>query len=105
MIFEHRSYTVAHGQMETYLARFEAHGLPLLMKHLGRLLGFHIGEIGTLNQVVHIWVYDSFADREQRRAALESDPEWKAFKVTNKGTFVHQEVKIMRGASFSPDHV
>lgn len=106
MIYEHRTYTVAHGQMESYLTRFEANGLPLLMKHLGgRLLGFHIAEIGVLNQVVHIWVYDSFADREQRRARLESDPEWKAFKLTNKGTFVEQEVKLMKGASFSPNPV
>ncbi|TWT03142.1 NIPSNAP family protein [Reyranella sp. CPCC 100927] len=105
MIFEHRTYTVAHGQMEDYLARYEAHGLPVQQKHLGRLLGFFVSEIGPLNQVVHIWVYDSLADRERRRAAMESDPDWTAFKKRNRGTFVAQDVKVMVGAPFCPNYV
>jgi hypothetical protein len=102
MIFEHRTYTVAHGQMETYLARYEKHALPLQLKHLGRLLGFFVSEIGPLNQVVHIWAYDSLADREQRRVALDADPAWTAFKEINRGTFVQQDVKILRGTRFNP---
>lgn len=104
MIYEHRTYTVAHGQMDSYLARYEEHALPLQLKHLGHLLGFFISEIGPLNQVVHIWVYASLADREQRRIALEADPGWAAFKAINKGSFVQQEVKILRAARFSPRH-
>lgn len=103
MIVEHRTYTVAHGQMDDYLARYERHGLPLLRRHLGRLLGCYLSEIGPLNQVLHVWVYDSLADRERRRSLLEEDPEWQAFKITNRGTFTHQEVRILRPASFSPD--
>lgn len=105
MIYEHRSYVVVHGGMADYLARFEREGLPILMRHLGRYLGCHLGEVGLLNEVLHIWVYDSFADRERRREALEADPDWKAFKLTNRGSFVRQDVKIMRGAPFSPDPV
>jgi hypothetical protein len=105
MIFEHRTYTVAHGQMESYLARYEQYALPLQMKHLGRLLGFFVSEIGPLNQVLHIWVYDDMADRERRRAALAADPAWHEFKRINRGTFVAQEVKIMRDAPFCPRHV
>ncbi|GAB2889168.1 NIPSNAP family protein [Paralcaligenes sp. KSB-10] len=102
MIFEHRTYTVAHGQMDSYLARYEEFALPLQLKHLGRLLGFFVSEIGPLNQVLHIWVYDDLADRERRRAALDADPAWHAFKQTNRGTFVEQNVKIMRGTRFCP---
>lgn len=105
MIFEHRTYTVAHGQMDSYLARYEEHALPVQLKHLGRLLGFFVSEIGPLNQVVHIWVYDSLADRESRRAALDADPAWHAFKQINRGTFVEQDVKILRGARFNPHRV
>lgn len=102
MIFEHRTYTVAHGLMDSYLARYEQHALPLQLKHLGRLLGFFVSDIGPLNQVVHIWVYDSLADRETRRAAMDADPAWQAFKETNKGTFVAQDVKILHNTRFSP---
>jgi hypothetical protein len=105
MIVEHRCYTLPHGGMEKYLARYEADALPLQQKHLGRVLGFFVSDIGTLNQVLHIWIYDSMADREQRRAALEADPGWQAFKRENRGTFVAQEVKIFRQASFSPRHI
>ncbi|MEZ5662576.1 MAG: NIPSNAP family protein [Burkholderiaceae bacterium] len=103
MIIEHRTYTVAHGQMDEYLARYECHGLPILRRHLGRLQGCYLSEIGPLNQVLHVWIYDSLSDRERRRAQLEADPEWQAFKVTNRGTFTHQEVRILRPAKFSPD--
>jgi hypothetical protein len=105
MIYEHRTYTLVHGTMADYLARYETHGLPVQMKHLGRLLGFFVSEIGPLNQVVHIWVYDSLADRERRRAAMDADPDWHAFKQRNRGSFTAQEVKILVGAPFCPQHV
>jgi len=103
MIYEHRTYTLPHGTMDTYLQRYERDALSLQLKHLGRLLGFFVSEIGTLNQVVHIWAYTSHADREKRRLALEADPAWTAFKETNRGSFVHQDVKILHPTSFSPN--
>ncbi|HYG42394.1 MAG TPA: NIPSNAP family protein [Bordetella sp.] len=102
MIIEHRTYTVPHGTLEDYLARFEQHALPVLMRHLGPLVGVFVSEIGTLNQVLHMWAYDSLADRERRRASLDADPAWIAFKQGNRGAFTAQEVKILRPASFSP---
>ncbi|OZI30943.1 NIPSNAP family protein [Bordetella genomosp. 10] len=105
MIFEQRTYTVAHGRMDDYLVRYERDALPLQRKHLGRLLGFFVSDIGPLNQVVHIWVYDSLADRETRRRALDEDPAWHDFKAGNRGTFVAQEVKIMTPAPFCPIHI
>jgi len=102
MIVEQRTYTLPHGTMATYLQRYEKYGLPVQKRHLVRLLGFYVTEIGTLNQVVHLWAYDSLADREQRREKLAADPEWQAFLKMNTGSFTHQEVKIMKSAPFSP---
>ena len=104
MIYEHRTYTLPHGHMQTYLARYEKYGLPIQLKYLERLLGFFVTDIGTLNQVVHIWAYDSMADREQKRQAMDLDSEWIAFKKTNVGSFIHQEVRILNPASFSPEY-
>jgi hypothetical protein len=47
-------------------------------------------------------VYDSHADREQRRIALDADPAWTAFKEGNRGSFLEQDVKILRPTAFSP---
>jgi len=102
VIVEQRTYTLPHGGTEPYLARYEEKGLPLQMRHLGRLLGFFVTEIGPLNQVVHLWAYDSHADREARRAALEADPAWQEFRRGNVGTFVAQETRILRATRFSP---
>ncbi|GAB1577687.1 NIPSNAP family protein [Bordetella petrii] len=101
-IIEHRTYTVPHGALEDYLARYEQQALPVLVRHLGHLVGTFVSEIGPLNQVLHIWAYDSLADRERRRERLDADPEWIAFKIRNRGSFTAQEVKILRPAPFSP---
>jgi len=102
MIIEHRTYVVEHGRTDEYLERYRQLGLPVQQKYLGRLLGVFVSEIGRLNEVLYIWVYDSLADREERRAKLDADPAWHEFRSGNRGTFVQQDVKIMRYASFSP---
>ena len=102
MIVEQRTYTVPHGTMAKYLERYETHALPVQKRHLGRLLGFYVTEIGTLNQVIHLWAYDSLADRETRRANLAADPAWQEFMAMNAGSFTHQTVTIMKPARFSP---
>lgn len=61
-----------------------------------------MSDIGPLNQVVHIWAYDSIAEREERRARMAADPQWQAFMKGNEGTFCAQENKILKPARFSP---
>jgi hypothetical protein len=102
MIVEHRTYTVAHGRMKDYLHRYETIGLPLQNEFLGHLVGFFVSDIGPLNQVVHLWAYESIADREARRERMAVDPRWQEFLVGNHGTFVSQETKILKPTSFSP---
>ena len=96
MIIDHRTYTVHHGRMAEYLERYERLGLPIQLRYLGRLVGFWVSDIGPLNQVVHIWAYDSIADREERRARMAADPEWQAFTAGNAG-------RHLRGASREQD--
>jgi hypothetical protein len=42
------------------------------------------------------------AQREQCCAAMEADPAWDAFKHINRGSFVQQDVKVLRPTRFSP---
>lgn len=102
MIVDHRTYTVPHGKMGEYLARYEKCGLELQRRYLGHHIGCFVTEIGPLNQVIHLWGYASLADREARRERLEQDPQWVAFRRMNGGSFVAQENKILRATSFSP---
>ncbi|RST87686.1 NIPSNAP family protein [Aquibium carbonis] len=104
MIVEHRTYTFRPGTVDGWLKKYEAEGLPIQRRHLGRFIGLFVSEIGPLHTTVLIWGYDSLADREARRAAMYADPEWQSFisGVWSLNAIQTQNVMIMNPASFSP---
>jgi hypothetical protein len=104
MIFELRTYTVTPGRAAEFVKLYETQALALQKKYLGELIGFYVTEIGPLNQVVHLWRYESLADRETRRTKLEADPAWADYRAASRqlDALVHQESKILKPTSFSP---
>lgn len=102
MIVEMRTYTLHPGKVGPYLALYEAEGLATQTRILGRLVGYYSTEIGDVNQVVHLWAYDSFEARSKRRAALFADPVWLAYIPKVVGMIVTQESRILNPARFSP---
>jgi hypothetical protein len=103
MIVDLRTYTMFPGRLAAWLKLFEAEALPVMARHLGRPIGVFTTEVGTLNQVVLLWGYESHADRERKRGALEADPDWAAYrkKSAEAGNVQHQENKIIKSTSFS----
>ncbi len=104
MIFDLRTYTLRTGSLKAFLDLYEKEGLPVQSRHLGPPVAYLTTEVGELNEIVHLWKYASMADREQRRAALEADPEWLAYRSrpANAEALVRQQNKILRSAPFSP---
>jgi hypothetical protein len=104
MIVDLRTYTMVPGRLKAFLELYEAEGLPVQRRHQPNLIGYFVTEIGTQNQVVHLWGYEDHADRERRRASLEIDPDWIAYrkKSAAAGNVQHQENKILTPVSFSP---
>jgi hypothetical protein len=102
MIVEQRTYRVKAGTVRDYLRTYEAEGLPLQRKHLGRLVGYFFTDIGPLNEIVHLWAYDSLDDRAARRSALSADPAWVAYAPKIFAYIETQESKILVPAPFSP---
>ncbi len=103
MILEVRTYTAQVGKTREWLDYYEKNGLPVQSRVLGRLVGFFTSELGTLNQIVHMWAYESLADREQRRAALAKEPEWHNYlRNQPAGALIAQETKILLPTAFSP---
>jgi hypothetical protein len=102
MIVDVRTYTLVPRRMARYVELFETHALPVMHRHGLELLGYYVSQIGPLNQVVHLWRYDSLADMERKRAARDADPAWGEYLSLTEGMVLMQDDKVMRPASFSP---
>ncbi len=63
MIIEMRTYTLHPGKTQEFLALYEAEGLALHTKYL-KMLGYFMSDIGSLNQLITMWGYESMAERE-----------------------------------------
>jgi len=101
VIVEERIYTIQPERMKDFLALYESEGLPI-QKRVLRMLGYFQTEIGVLNQVVHLWVFDSMEDRSRRRAELQIAPGWKDYAAKAKPFYVKQECRIMTPLPWSP---
>ncbi len=102
MYVEIRTYTLKNGSVPAYLDAVGDTGIEIQKRHLGRLIGYYASEIGPINQIVHIWGFESLDDRQRRRAALMADPQWQAFLPRIRDLIVQAECKIMNPAPFSP---
>lgn len=104
MIVDLRIYTVKPGRVGEYVKMYQEHAWPLQEKHLGRCLGWFAGVDGQLNQVVHLWAYDSMADREVRRTALNADPAWQDYlrRMGDSDLLLHTENRFLAPTDFSP---
>ena len=103
MIVDLRTYTLGIGAVPAFLKLYAREGLPAQKRHLGAPVGYYTTEVGVLSQVVHLWQYESMADREQRRSALEADPQWLAYKAKSlaDGHVVRQESTLLKSVDLA----
>jgi hypothetical protein len=103
MIVDLRTYTLRPGRLRPYLDLYRRIGFPIHRQHVGDPIGYFTSEIGELNQVVHLWGYDSLADRETKRAALEADSGWMRYReaMWEEGNVVRQENRILRAVNLN----
>ncbi|MXP63550.1 NIPSNAP family protein [Roseomonas sp. M0104] len=100
MIVEERIYTLRAGEAGAYLAAYEAEGLAIQRPILGRMVGYYTTEFGPLNQVIHLWAYESLQERTERRVRLLADPAWKAYAAKVRPLVLTQENKLLSPAPF-----
>jgi hypothetical protein len=102
MIVEERTYTLKPGTVHVYYEDYNPRGLAIQTRILGNLIGYFHTEIGELNRVVHLWGYDSLAEREKRRKALFEDKDWLEYLAQSPDIVVAMESRILVPAPFSP---
>jgi hypothetical protein len=81
MIYDHRTYCCRPGTIKKQ---------------------FELYVQGDINSFVHIWAYESAAERERKRAAMQADPDWQAYvqRSGEAGYLIKQENKILMDAPF-----
>lgn len=67
---------------------------------LGKLVGYYFTDIGPLNQIVHMWGYESMDDRWERRKALQASQGWQDYAVQMRPLVDNIENKILVPAPF-----
>jgi len=97
MIVEIRTYTLQPGTTAQFEERFGA-ALPVRAK-VSPLAAFWHTEVGPLNQVIHVWPYETMDERTRLRAEATKAPGW----PPNVREFVvDQKSQIFIPAPFSP---
>src|SRR5207247_2373633 len=75
MIYEVRTYRIAPRSLPEVEKRFgEAYEYR---KKYSELFAFWHTEIGSLNEIVHVWPYREHAERERIRGEAAREPKWK----------------------------
>lgn len=102
MIVELRDYHVFTGKLPELVALYESEGTAIQQEILGHFVGAFTTDVGELSTYTHVWAYDDYADREERRALLAADERWKAFLPKILPLIHTQRNRIMLPTSFSP---
>jgi hypothetical protein len=102
LIVEQRDYHVYTGKLPELLRLYESEGIPLQEEILGDLVGAFTTDIGALSTYTTLWRYDSFAEREEKRARLQADERWQAFLSKVQPLMHTQQNRILLPTSSSP---
>ena len=100
MIYEIRTYNLKPRGVAEFEARF-AEGYTTREKY-SKLGGMWHTEIGPLNQVIHIWPYESLQARADIREAANKDPSGK-WPPNTADTLISQESDILVPVSTMTD--
>lgn len=100
MIVEMRTYCLRLGSTSKYFQIYEEQGLEIQKQILGNLLGYYSVEIGSLNNVIHLWGYPSLDERTNRRRELYRNDDWLRCAREISSLIVSQSSEILKPAPF-----
>lgn len=100
MFVDERIYTLKAGEVPTFLKLYEEEGMEVQVRILGKMVGYYFTDIGPLNQIVHMWGYDSLDDRFERRKQLQASEEWQSYARKMRPLVTNVENKLLVPAPF-----
>jgi NIPSNAP protein len=102
LIVEERTYHVFTGKLPDVVRMYAEEGTAIQQEHLGNLVGAYTVDVGDVSSIVHLWGYESYAERERRRALLQADQRWKDFLPRLQPMIHTQRTRILIPTSYSP---
>jgi NIPSNAP len=102
VIVELREYHVLTGRLDELVRLYETEGIGIQQEELGGLIGAFTTDVGAGSTYTHLWRYDSYAEREQRRSRLLARDDWRAFLAKIQPLIHTQQNRILVPVSFSP---
>jgi NIPSNAP len=95
MIVEERIYSMVPGGVPRYVQLWNEFGRDAQIECLGDLLGVYSCEVGELNTLTYLWQYASIEERAARRARLQHDERFTAFRARVRDLVVQQRNRIL----------
>lgn len=100
-LVELREYKIKPRNRSAFWENYRDIGLPIQLKYLPNPLGFYFVEIGQPNSFIHMWGYDSEADRQNKRSRLHLDAGWHEY-VRSAHSFIEEiNIRFLRQQSFT----
>ena len=101
MIIEMRTYLLKPTTLKRFLDIYNNEIRETHVSILGNQIGFFYTEFGELNKVVHLYGYDSYEDRERRRAILAKNKDFISYLAKVESLIVHMKNEILLPTEFS----
>ena len=102
MIVEQRDYHVVTGKLPELVRLYGEEGIAIQRDVLGGFLGAFTTDVGALSTYTSLWGYESHAEREARRAALQTRDDWQQFLARIQPLIHTQQNRILVPTPFSP---
>ncbi len=101
-LYELRTYTFHVGRLGEAVSLYHSEGWPALQKYGDKLVGYFTGDVGAMNQLVHLWKFDDDADRRRHWAAVFADADFMAFAGKLRPMILTQENKLLVDSPWGP---
>ena len=101
-IFELRTYTLHVGKLSTAIEIYQDLGWPALQKYKKNIIRYYIGDVGALNQIIHIWQFEDDNARRELWKIIYKDKDFIKFATEFRPLVLTQENKLMTAAPWTP---
>jgi hypothetical protein len=102
VIVEQRDYHVFTGKLNELVRLYADEGIAIQQEILGGLVAVFTTDVGALSTYTSLWRYESFDEREKRRALLQRDERWQQFLGKIQPLIHTQQNRILVPTAFSP---